>query len=180
MRLLLIGLVASGVVLATPARPTRSVEPVSRSAPEWTNATWLNARAPITLSSLEGRVVLLNFWTYACYNCTNTVPALVRIDQRYRDRGLSVLGIHSPEFPPHGGEHDTTNVRKALTRQSITYPVAMDNDHATWNKYGIRYWPSFVLIDKRGKVRYEGYGEVHVGDKSNAQWERRIEALLAE
>lgn len=159
--------------------------PVSRNdsrnpAPAWRNTTWLNSPSAITLESLKGRVVLLNFWTYACYNCTNTVPALTTLDAKYRSRGLSLLGIHTPEYPPHGGEHDTTNVRKALTRQQITYPNAMDNDRATWRLYGIRYWPSMVLIDKQGRIRHEGYGEVHVGDRRYADWERRIELLLAE
>jgi thiol-disulfide isomerase/thioredoxin len=149
-------------------------------APAWRNDTWLNSSSPITLESLKGRVVLLNFWTYACYNCTNTVPALTALDAKYRSRGLSLLGIHTPEYPPHGGEHDTINVRKALTRQQITYPNAMDNDRATWRLYGIRYWPSLVLIDKQGRIRHEGYGEVHVGDRWYADWERRIEQLLAE
>jgi thiol-disulfide isomerase/thioredoxin len=154
----------------------RSVRP----APAWRNQTWLNADSVVTLSSLRGRVVLLDFWTYACYNCTNTVPALNALDAAYRDRGLSVVGMHTPEFPPHGGEHDTTNVRRALTRHGIRYANAMDNDRATWKLYGIRYWPSQVLIDKRGQIRYEEYGEVHVGDRRYAQWQQRIEALLAE
>ncbi len=88
--------------------------------------------------------------------------------------------MHDPEFPPSGGEHDKSNVQRALLDHGIRYPNAQDNDHATWNLYGIRYWPSFVLIDRKGNIRYEGYGEFHVGDKWYEQWDARIRELLAE
>ncbi|WP_310571026.1 redoxin family protein [Gemmatimonas sp.] len=151
-----------------------------RPAPAWKNASWLNAPAPVSLASLKGRVVLLNFWVFTCYNCTNTLPSLRTLDAQYRDRGLSIIGIHTPEFPPYAGEHDKNNVAKALTKYAITYPIAQDNDRASWDLYRIQYWPSFVLIDKQGRVRYEGYGEFHVGDRWHTEWERRIKTLLAE
>ena len=182
MRSLIVAAVlASGVSwLGLPAVrvPAPRVEP--RPAPAWGNQSWLNAERPLTLESLRGRVVLLNFWVFTCYNCTNTVPSLKLFDQQYRDRGLTVIGIHTPEFPPYGGEHSRANVAKALAKEGIRYPNAQDNDRATWNLYGIRYWPSFVLIDKKGQIRHEGYGEFHVGDGSHREWSRRIEALLAE
>ena len=151
-----------------------------RPAPAWKNTSWLNADHPETLESLRGKVILLNFWTFTCYNCTNTVPSLVDFDQRFRDSGLVIIGIHDPEFPPSGGEHDKANVQSALISHGIKYANAQDNDHATWNLYGIRYWPSFVLIDKKGNIRYEGYGEFHVGDQWYKQWDGRIRELLAE
>lgn len=153
---------------------------VARPAPAWKNSSWLNADGPVTLASLNGRVTLLNFWVFTCSNCTNTVPSLVDFDARFRDQGLTIIGVHTPEFPPYAGEHDRKNVEKALARQGIKYPIAQDNDRATWDLYGIEYWPSFVLIDKRGQIRYAGYGEFHVGDQSYHQWEERIKALLAE
>ncbi len=165
-------------LLATDSSPAILSAP--RPAPEWKNTSWLNTDRPLPLASLKGRVVLLNFWVFTCYNCTNTVPALKVIDQEYRSRGLTLIGIHTPEFPPYGGEHDMNNVSVALRKQGIEYPNALDNDLATWNLYGIRYWPSFVLIDKQGRIRYEGYGEFHVGDRSHREWNRRIETLLAE
>jgi thiol-disulfide isomerase/thioredoxin len=159
-------------------------DPVSagaaRPAPAWQNTSWLNTDAPISLSALRGRVVLLNFWVFTCHNCTNTLPALRVLDDQYRKRGLSIIGIHTPEFPPYAGEHDRDNVARALVKHRLSYPIAQDNDRATWHRYGIRYWPSFVLIDKNGQIRHEGYGEFHVGDASHADWERRINALLAE
>lgn len=151
-----------------------------RAAPAWENSSWLNTNAPVTLASLKGRVVLLNFWVYTCYNCTNTVPSLVKFDTEFRDKGLTIIGIHTPEFPPYAGEHDKGNVAKALAKYDIRYPNAQDNDRATWNLYKIGFWPSFVLIDKQGRIRYEGYGEFHVGDRWHTEWQKRIETLLAE
>lgn len=149
-------------------------------APEWNNQSWLNTDHPITLRSLRGRVVLLNFWVFTCINCTNTVPSLRDFDAKYRSRGLTVVGVHVPEFPPYAGEHDKANVEKALAREGIHYPNTQDNDRATWDLYGIEYWPSFVLIDKKGMIRYSGVGEFHLGDGVDREWRRRIEALLAE
>lgn len=149
-------------------------------APSWKNSSWLNTARPLTLEGLRGRVVFLNFWVFTCYNCTNTVPSLVDFDRKYRDRGLTLIGIHTPEFPPYAGEHDKGNVEKALRRHHIEYPNAQDNDSKTWNLYRIRYWPSFVLIDKKGVIRYEGYGEFHLNDGTYELWDRRIQELLAE
>jgi thiol-disulfide isomerase/thioredoxin len=150
------------------------------SAPSWKNTTWLNATHPVTLGELRGRVVLLNFWVFTCGNCTRTVPSLVDFDRRYREQGLTLIGIHTPEFPPWAGEHDRGNVEQALRRYDVAYPNAPDNDRRTWDRYDIRYWPSFVLIDKRGVVRYEGYGEFHLNDGTYASWDRRIRELLDE
>ena len=152
----------------------------ARPAPVWTNSSWLNSPVPVTLASLKGRVVLLNFWVFTCYNCTNTLPSLKLLDETYRNKGLTTIGIHTPEFPPYAGEHDKNNVAKALVKYGITYPIAQDNDRATWSRYNIHYWPSFVLIDKHGRIRYEGYGEFHVNDTWHAEWEKRIALLLAE
>ncbi len=149
-------------------------------APAWHNDSWLNADHPVTLGELRGRVVMLNFWVFTCYNCTNTVPSLVDFDRKYRGRGLTLIGIHTPEFPPYAGEHDKGNLARALRKYGIEYPNAQDNDNKTWNLYGIRFWPSFVLIDKKGVIRYEGAGEFHVGDNNYRLWEGRIRELLAE
>jgi thiol-disulfide isomerase/thioredoxin len=163
-----------------PLAQTAATNGAHRPAPAWDNTSWLNADTPVRLDQLRGRVVLLNFWVFTCGNCTRTVPSLVRLDRRYRPEGLTLIGIHTPEFPPYAGEHDKNNVAEALVRHGITYPNAQDNDRRTWDRYAIRYWPSFVLIDKRGRIRYEGAGEFHVGDRAYRVWERRIQALLAE
>lgn len=175
-------LTARTTALAQSRSPLTGERPSVRPAPAWANTSWLNTPdgQPLTLSGLRGRVILLNFWTFTCWNCTGAVPSLVEFDHAYRDQGLTIIGIHDPEFPPYGGEHDKGNVAQALKKYHIEYPNAQDNDHATWNLYDIEYWPSFVLIDRRGNIRYEGYGEFHVGDASHREWDERIRTLLAE
>src|SRR6266542_62263 len=127
----------TGAGAATNAAPRRPGAPRSappggdRTVPELTNTSWLNTDHPLRLAELRGRVVLLNFWVFTCGNCTRTVPSLVAYDRRYRSRGLTIIGIHTPEFPPYAGEHDKSNVARALSRQDITYPNAQDNDRRT-------------------------------------------------
>jgi len=171
--------VGAGAAIAQLAQPARGPGP-GRPAPAWDNASWLNVDSPVRLDQLRGRVVLLNFWVFTCGNCTRTVPSLVELDRRYRPEGLTLIGIHTPEFPPYAGEHDRGNVARALVHYGITYPNAQDNDRRTWDRYDIQYWPSFVLIDKRGRIRYAGAGEFHLHDATYQTWEGRIRALLAE
>jgi thiol-disulfide isomerase/thioredoxin len=166
--------------LSSSAAAARVGRDSGRPAPELTNTSWLNTDRPLRLADLGGRVVLLNFWVFTCGNCTATVPSLVKFDSLYRSRGLTTIGIHTPEFPPYSGEHDRGNLARALARHGITYPNAQDNDRRTWDAYGIEYWPSFVLIDRRGTIRYRGYGEFHLGDEEFRAWDSRIRALLAE
>lgn len=179
---LVLGAPRSRDLLRRPAgfSTARAVPDTGAPAPELTNDSWLNTEHPLTLAELRGRVVLLNFWVFTCENCTRTLPSLIDFDERYRDRGLTIIGIHTPEFPPYSGEHDRENVRRAVRAFGIKFPVAQDNDYRTWRAYGIRYWPSYVLIDRRGRIRYEGYGEFHEHDGSYQEWSRRIEVLLAE
>ena len=106
---------------------------------------------PLTLRSLRGRVVLIDFWTYSCINCLRTLPALRAWDARYRRDGLTIIGMHAPEFP---FERDAGNVGQAIARNGLRYPVAQDNDFANWSAYGNQYWPAKYLIDARGRVRY--------------------------
>lgn len=179
---LAVGLGSRASVAAQSRNPLTGERPAVRPAPEWRNTRWLNTASggAVSLASLRGRVVLLNFWTFTCWNCTNTVPSLVDFDRKYRDQGLTIIGIHRPEFPPYAGEHDPDNVAKALAKYHIEYPNALDNDHATWDLYDIMYWPSFVLIDKRGTIRFEGAGEFHLDDAAYSEWDGRIRRLLAE
>jgi thiol-disulfide isomerase/thioredoxin len=174
------GSLAVGVRHPAPKAVPTATAPSPMPAPAWQNDSWLNVENPLTLDALRGKVVLLNFWVFTCYNCTNTVPSLIDFDQRYRDRGLVLIGIHTPEFPPYAGEHDKGNVAQALRKYGIEYPVAQDNDSRTWNLYRIRFWPSFVLIDKKGNIRYEGVGEFHLNDRKYQLWDQRIRALLEE
>jgi cytochrome c biogenesis protein CcdA/thiol-disulfide isomerase/thioredoxin len=157
------------------AEATRSGLPVLGVAPEFLgNQRWFNTPGgqPLTLRSLRGRVVLVDFWTYTCINCLRTLPYLTAWDRTYRKDGLTIVGVHSPEFP---FEKDAGNVEEAIERNAIRYPVAQDNDLATWSAYGTQYWPSEYFIDAQGRVRFAHYGEGEYDEK-----ERIIRELLAE
>jgi cytochrome c biogenesis protein CcdA/thiol-disulfide isomerase/thioredoxin len=140
------------------------------AAPDFAGVTqWLNSE-PLKLQSLRGRVVLIDFWTYTCINCLRTLPYLRAWDERYRDRGLTIVGVHTPEFD---FEKDTANVRAAIARNHLRYPVAQDNDYGTWDAWGNQYWPAKYLIDAKGQVRFAHFGE---GDYDET--EQAIRALL--
>src|SRR5919202_79417 len=122
-------------------------------APDFSRIShWLNTPGdrPLSLASLRGKVVLVDFWTYSCINCLRTLPHLEAWDRAYRKDGLVIVGVHTPEF---AFEHSLSNVRKATRRLGVRYPVALDNDYATWNAYSNQYWPAEYLIDRRGHVR---------------------------
>ena len=143
-------------------------------APEFRDiASWLNTPAgqEPSLRALRGRVVLVDFWTYTCINCLRTLSHLRAWDDRYRAAGLTIVGVHTPEF---AFERRESNVRDAVAASRLRYPVALDNDYGTWNAWGNTYWPAKYLIDARGHVRYSHFGE---GDYE--QTERAIRALLA-
>ena len=145
------------------------------AAPEFTGTQrWFNTpgNRPLTLSALRGRVVLIDFWTYTCINCLRTLPYLEAWDARYRADGLTIVGVHSPEFP---FERDAGNVAAAVRREGIRYPVAQDNALATWDAWGNQYWPAEYLIDARGQVRH-----VHFGEGEYDRTETAIRALLRE
>ena len=140
-------------------------------APDVHNVSaWINSR-PLSLRALRGKVVLVDFWTYSCINCLRTLPYLKSWDARYRSKGLVILGVHTPEF---AFEHDLGNVRAAVKRLGVRYPVALDNDYGTWNAYGNNYWPADYLIDQAGHVR-----DVHIGEGGYAQTDHDIRLLLS-
>jgi thiol-disulfide isomerase/thioredoxin len=134
---------------------------------------WLNTAGgePLTVAGLHERVVLLEFWTFACVNCQRTLPFLRNMHSRYRP-GLVVIGVHTPEFP---FERPARNVERAARARALTFPIGLDNDFAAWNAYANTYWPSQYLIDAAGRVRY-----THVGEGAYGRTERAIQALLAQ
>jgi thiol-disulfide isomerase/thioredoxin len=147
-------------------------EASTRQAPEIVGIEhWINS-TPLSIAGLRGKVIVLNFWTFDCANCQHTLPHLVEWYERYKDRGLVVIGIHTPELPHERGRADT---EAAVREHGIHYPVAQDNDAATWKAYGNRYWPAFYFIDERGVVRYERFGE-----GGYEEVEAVIQQLLAE
>ena len=141
-------------------------------APDFTGIDhWLNS-GPLTMAGLRGKVVLVDFWTYSCINCIRTLPYVEGWYQKYAADGLVIVGVHTPEF---AFEYDTGNVAGAIARFGITYPVAQDNEYATWQAYGNEYWPADYLIDATGHIR-----SVHFGEGDYLQTEADIRSLLAQ
>ena len=150
--------------------PIKAGLPNYGKAPDFTKISdWLNSPG-LDLSALRGKVVLVDFWTYSCINCLRTLPYLESWFARYHPKGLVIVGVHTPEFD---FEHDLGNVRAAVHRLGVRYPVALDNDYGTWDAYSNQYWPAEYLIDQNGDVRHAHFGE---GDYS--QTERLIRKLL--
>lgn len=140
-------------------------------APEFAGLTnWINSD-PLTLASLKGKVVLVDFWTYSCINCIRTQPYLKQWYSTYKDSGFVIVGVHAPEF---SFERDPTNVANAVKKAGITYPVALDNNYSTWNAYNNQYWPASYLIDKDGNIR-----RVEQGEGGYKETEQAIRQLLA-
>ena len=153
---------APGVLPAAQARP----------APELVGVKDFDGTAPLTLAGLRGRVVLVDFWTYTCINCRRTFPFLRALSSTYAPAGLTVLGVHSPEF---GFERSHANVARAVRELGVTWPVAEDPDMATWSAFGNQYWPADYLLDRQGRVRY-----LHVGEGGDGEVENAVRTLLAE
>ncbi|MCK1393426.1 thioredoxin family protein [Bradyrhizobium sp. 1] len=166
----LIGIAVTGAVIpgicdeaarATPvvtaaATPIQVAAASQQAAPDFAGiSNWFNSK-PLNIAGLRGKVVLVDFWTYGCVNCVNTLPHVTELYAKYKDKGLIVVGVHTPEFP---FERSASNVQAALKRHGITYPVAQDNDSRTWDAYSNRYWPAQYIIDQNGKIVFQHEGE---------------------
>jgi thiol-disulfide isomerase/thioredoxin len=152
--------------------PSSSVLPVEGSFPSLAGATsWINS-PPLTPEGLKGKVVLIDFWTYSCINCLRTLPYIRAWAEKYKDRGLVIIGVHTPEF---AFEKDVSNVQGAVKNLGVRYPVALDNNYAIWNAFNNQAWPAHYLIDAKGDIR-----EHHFGEGRYAETERRIQELLKE
>lgn len=153
------------------AVPMPDARAEGRTAPEFVGISqWLNS-GPLSLASLRGKVVLVNFWTYACYNCINTMPHVTKLYETYKGQGLVIVGVHTPEFP---FEKSTGNVRSAIQRYGIKYPVAQDNEFSTWKAYHNEYWPAQYIINRNGQIVF-----AHSGEGQYELIERTISSLLA-
>jgi peptide-methionine (R)-S-oxide reductase len=146
-------------------------ESKSRPAPELAAGTWINSE-PLILKGLRGRVVLIEFWTFGCYNCRNTLPFVKRWHEHYSGKGLTIVGVHSPEL---ANERNIENVRREVASLGIKYPVVTDNDYETWKAYNVEAWPTIFVLDKAGRVRW-----MHVGEGAYDETEQTIQKLLAE
>lgn len=157
---------------------TGTVPAMAVEIPEFTHkaaAEWINS-APLALSELKGRVVLIEFWTFDCYNCRNTLPWLKAIHAEYEKRGLTVVSVHTPELPQ---ERDIKQVRAAITQLGIAYPVMVDTDFSYWRAVNNRYWPAFYLLGRDGHVAARAIGELHRGEKRGDEMEAAIGGALA-
>jgi len=161
---------SGGPVVAGAPDPDLIPESQRPAAPEFTGLDgWLNS-PPLTIASLRDQVVLIDFWTFSCVNCVNTLPHLRSDYSQFSAQGLTIVGVHSPEFD---FEKSRTNVAAAVKRLNVTWPVALDSNMATWNAWSNQYWPAEYLVDKSGKVAYYHFGE---GDYDKT--ERAIASLL--
>jgi len=141
------------------------------AAPAFAEGTWINSD-PLTLEKLRGHVVLVEFWTFGCDNCRNTLPSVKEWDARYRERGLTIIGVHTPET---ASEYVIESVRREVPSLGIKYPVVTDNDYKTWKAYGVEAWPTIFVLDKQGRIRW-----LHVGEGRYEETENVIKTLLAE
>jgi cytochrome c biogenesis protein CcdA/thiol-disulfide isomerase/thioredoxin len=160
---------------AAAAKVPKAKLPVLGVAPEFAGiADWLNTpgNRPLSLASLRGKVVLVDFWTYSCINCIRTLPHLRAWYAAYHKAGLEIVGVHTPEF---AFEHVLSNVRQATHNLHVTWPVALDNAYGTWTAYSNEYWPADYLVDKSGRVR-----DYHFGEGAYGQTEQAIRTLLGE
>jgi len=147
--------------------------------PEFTNANpqeWFNTK-PLKRADLKGKVILLDIWTYGCWNCYRSFPWLNALEAKFSADDFLVIGIHTPEF---GHEKDAQNVSKKIKEFKLHHPVMMDNDFSYWKALGNRYWPTFYIIDKQGQIRFIHIGETHAGDRKATKIENEIRQLLLE
>jgi thiol-disulfide isomerase/thioredoxin len=152
--------------------PAAASLPSEGRLPSLDGATaWLNSQ-PLTAAGLRGHVVLVDFWTYTCINWLRTLPYIRTWAEKYKDQGLVVIGVHTPEFP---FEHDLDNVRRAAQDMRVAYPIAIDNDYAIWSAFSNHYWPALYFVDAQGQIRNH-----HFGEGNYEQSEMVIQQLLAE
>ena len=173
---LLLALVLSSLQLQRvnawqPAEPYLVPELTHRDPSDWINSS------PLMRSDFQGKVVLIDFWTFGCWNCYQSFPWLKKLEAKYQERGFVVLGVHTPEF---NHEQDRWRVAEKVKEFGLAHAVMIDNDFSYWKALKNRYWPAFYLIDKTGNVRAVYVGEMRVGEKRATVLERQIEALLAE
>ena len=163
--------------LLVPASAVTLKQPVP--APEFTHRQaidWINS-GPLEISHLGGKVVLIDFWTYGCWNCYRSFPWLKAMEERLENESFQVIGVHTPEFDR---EKILGNVTAKVKEFGLEHPIMIDNDFSYWQAMGNRYWPAFYLIDKSGYVRYAFFGETHEGDPRALEIEKAIRELLNE
>jgi thiol-disulfide isomerase/thioredoxin len=166
--------------LAAAAAPAATLPAVlNAAAPELTgkSSEWINASAPVTLASRMGKVTIVHFWTFACYNCKNNLPVYQRWYEKYSGRDVALIGIHTPELDV---ERNPANVRAKVKEFGIEYAVLLDNGYANWRRWNQQFWPCVYLVDRKVRVRARWDGELNYGDlRGEERMGAEIERLLA-
>lgn len=160
--------VSTIIVLMTGFSP---VSELKVKAPDISSSQWINSE-PLDWDKLKGKVVMVEFWTFECYNCKNVEPYIKNWYQKYYQNGFEIVAVHSPEFDR---ERDVNNVRNYVKDHAITYPVAIDNDFLIWRRFSNRYWPAMYIVDKQGNIRYR-----FIGEGNYQKIEKAINKLLSE
>jgi thiol-disulfide isomerase/thioredoxin len=162
--------------IIAPASRIITPETIARSQhqlPEFQGISeWMNSASPVTTNDLLGKVVLVQIWTLGCINCQRTLPYVTSWHKKYAAKGLQTIGIHTPEF---AFERDSKNIRSAIAKHGITYPVGVDNEFQTWKAFKNEYWPHLFLADRQGIIRYD-----HIGEGAYDETESKIRQLLAQ
>lgn len=163
--------IAKTPVESTPASDaTEKPKASSQKLPEFQGISqWLNSN-PLTIQELTGNVLLIQFWTFSCINCQRTLPYVTKWHEQYSAKGLKIIGVHTPEF---AFERETNNVKDAMQKHGILYPVPIDNEFKTWKAYGNEYWPHLYLADRQGNIVYD-----HIGEGAYDRTEQTIKQLL--
>ncbi|MGQ0700178.1 MAG: redoxin family protein [Panacagrimonas sp.] len=171
--------VLAGALLVAHQESALAAASDAPEAPPFTHTKaedWLNS-PPLTWADLRGKVVLIDVWTFDCWNCYRSIPWLHTLGVKFPGKDFEIVGVHTPELPH---EYVLANVKAKLKEFEVTNPVMVDNDYSYWKALSNRYWPAFYLVDRRGKVRGRFIGETHVGDGNALKVEKQIAALLAE
>jgi thiol-disulfide isomerase/thioredoxin len=171
-------LMALGTLLASALLASGSAQGTGKPAPDFiAGGKWLNSN-PLSIKDLRGKVTIVNIWVYSCINCHNSLPTLQGWYKKYKDQGLEIIGVHTPEFE---SDKVASNVTAALKADNVTWPVMQDNESKTWNAYNNQFWPAFYLVDRQGNIR-----EIHSGEISSRYpdaipgLEKTLQKLLAE
>ena len=182
-RLVLFFTVVGLLILLPKAPKSETIEqptPLNVTAPEFVGGPWLNRPGdePISLASRRGKVTIVHFWTYGCYNCQNNLPAYARWHKQFAGRDVVIVGVHTPET---SSERVSSNVVKHVKEFKIEYPVLFDQAETNWRRWQQRYWPTVYLIDRQGKIRFRWIGELNYGNKQGeARMAQLVEELLKE
>ncbi len=162
--------IASKTVETTPTAVNEKPKASSQKLPEFQGISqWLNSN-PLNIQELKGNVVLIQFWTFSCINCQRTLPNMTKWHEQFAAKGLKIIGVHTPEF---AFERDANNIKDAIQKHGILYPVPIDNEFKTWKAYGNEYWPHLYLADRQGNLVYN-----HIGEGAYDRTEQTIKQLL--